>query len=165
MNPLGEDSSIMRTTTIPSVLDIISRNYNNRNPKFWCYEVGREYLPVEGQQLPNEDSVLTIALYGGNADFYTLKGMVDTLFGVIGLCDADVSPCSDNPTFHPGRTAIYTKDGEELGILVKFIRQSAKNYSIGTKVYLAKLHMKALYQLSSADKTYHPLPKFPANDS
>ncbi len=162
LNPLGEDSSIMRTTTIPSVLDIISRNYNNRNPKFWCYEVGREYLPVEGQQLPNEDSVLTIALYGGNADFYTLKGMVDTLFGVIGLCDADVSPCSDNPTFHPGRTAIYTKDGEELGILGEIHPAVCKNYSIGTKVYLAKLHMKALYQLSSADKTYHPLPKFPA---
>ena len=79
----------MRTTTIPSVMDIISRNYNNRNPKFWCYEIGREYLPVEGQTLPNEENVLTIALYGDKADFYTLKGMVDTLFDKIGLKDAD----------------------------------------------------------------------------
>jgi len=162
LNPLGEDSSIMRTTTIPSVLDIVSGNYNNRNPKFHCYEIGREYLPVEGEALPLEDKVLTIALYGNDTDFYTLKGMVDTLLASLGIADADIEPTSEITTFHPGRTAVYTKNGVEIGMLGEIHPTVCKNYSIGTKVYLAKLRTAVLFELSNSDKVYQAMPKFPA---
>ncbi len=161
-NPLGEDTSIMRTTTIPSTLDIVSRNYNNRNPYFWAYEIGREYIPVEGELLPQENPQLTIALYGNDADFYTLKGMVETLFNRLRVEDADVSPCSDCPTFHPGRCAVLSKDGKEIGILGEISPKVAQNYGIGTKVYLAKLDVNTMHALASAEKAYRPLPKYPA---
>ncbi len=161
-NPLGEDTSIMRTTTIPSTLDIVSKNYNNRNPYFWAYEIGTEYIPAEGESLPKENPQLTIALYGNDADFYTLKGMAETLFDRLRVEDVDVSPCSDQPTFHPGRCAIFSKDGKEIGILGEISPKVAQNYGIGTKVYLAKLDVNTMYELVSAEKLYQPLPKYPA---
>lgn len=161
-NPLGEDTSIMRTTTIPSTLEIAAKNYNNRNPYFWAYEIGNEYIPVEGQQLPDENPQLTVVLYGNGADYYTLKGMVETVLDRARVEEVDVLPCSDNPTFHPGRCATLVKDGTEIGILGEISPKVTQNYDIGTKVYLAKLDVNTLYAMVSEEKPYKPLPKFPA---
>lgn len=161
-NPLGEDTSVMRTTTIPSMLEILSRNYNNRNPYFWAYELGTEYLPKAENQLPDENPQLTIGLYGNEADFYTLKGMAEVLLERLGIEDTDVVPCCDNPTFHPGRCAALSKDGTAIGILGEISPKATENYSIGTKVYLAKLDITALFNLRKPEKSYTPLPKYPA---
>lgn len=161
-NPLGEDTSIMRTTTIPSMMEIVSRNYNNRNPYFWAYEIGMEYRPINNQELPNEKPMLTIGLYGNDADFYTLKGMTDTLLNRIGVADFDISPCSDHPTFHPGRCAVLTKDEKQIGILGEISPRVCQNYDVGTKVYVAKLDVDALFELADCEKAYRPLPKYPA---
>lgn len=161
-NPLGEDTSIMRTTTIPSTLEIAAKNYNNRNPYFWAYEIGNEYIPVEGQQLPNENPQLTVVLYGKGADYYTLKGMIEVVLDRARVEDVDVVPCTDNPTFHPGRCAALVKDGTEIGILGEISPKVAQNYDIGTKVYLAKLDVNTLYAMVAEEKPYKPLPKFPA---
>lgn len=161
-NPLGEDTSIMRTTTIPSMMEIVSRNYNNRNPYLWAYEIGMEYRPAEGQELPDENPMLTIGLYGNGADFYTLKGMTEMLFDRIGVEDLDIAPCSDNPTFHPGRCAVLSKDGKPVGILGEISPRVCQNYDVGTKVYVAKLSVDVLYELANSEKSYCPLPKYPA---
>lgn len=161
-NPLGEDTSVMRTTMIPSVMEIVSKNYNNRNPHLWAYEIGTEYIPHDDQDLPDENAVLTIALYGKNADFYTLKGMVEVLLDRLGTAELDVAPCRDNATFHPGRCAVLSHDGKEIGILGEISPKVCQNYSVGAKVYLAKLDVASLFALSNAEKTYKALPKYPA---
>ena len=88
-NPLGEDTSIMRTTGLPSMLDTLARNYNNRNPEAWLYEISSEYLPREGEDLPEEKAVLMVGCYGGEADFFTLKGTVESLLSRLNLPRAD----------------------------------------------------------------------------
>lgn len=161
-NPLGEDTSIMRTTTIPSMMDIVAKNYNNRNPHFWAYEIGIEYHPVDGQELPDEKPMLTVGLYGNDADFYTLKGMVETLFDRIGLREPEIETCSEIPTFHPGRCAVYSMDGKEIGMLGEISPRVCQNYGVGARVYVAKLDMDLLFALADGERVYRPLPKYPA---
>ena len=117
LNPLGEDTSIMRTNAIPSMMLILAKNYNNRNGAVSLYEIGNEYIPVPGEQLPDEVPNLILGMYGEDRDFFTLKGVVENLFDTLGIEDYDVEACHDNPTFHPGRCAVISKDGEELGII------------------------------------------------
>lgn len=162
-NPLGEDTSIMRTTTIPSMMEIASKNYNNRNPYLWAYEIGNEYIPVEGQALPDEKAQLTILLYGNQADFYTLKGMVDALLDRLCVSELDIAPDCNIPTFHPGRCAVLSKDDTRIGIFGEINPKVCANYGINSeKVYLAKLDVDSLFALSNSEKTYKALPKYPA---
>ena len=162
-NPLGEDTSIMRTNAIPSMMDILSKNYNNRNGAVSLYEIGNEYLPVVDDPLPDEVPNLVMGMYGENKDFFTLKGAVENLLDMISICDYDVTACKDDPTFHPGRCAVLSKDGEEFGIIGEIHPIVCGNYDIGTRVYVGKLNMRKLFALSNNDKTYVPLPKFPAS--
>lgn len=163
LNPLGEDTSIMRTNAIPSMMQILAKNYNNRNGAVSLYEIGNEYIPVAGEQLPDEVPNLILGMYGEDRDFFTLKGVVENLFDTLGIEDYDVTACHDNPTFHPGRCAVISKDGEELGILGEIHPLVCANYGINTRVYVGKLKMRKLYALQVTDKKYHPLPKFPAS--
>ena len=149
LNPLGEDTSIMRTNAIPSMMLILAKNYNNRNGAVSLYEIGNEYIPVPGEQLPDEVPNLILGMYGEDRDFFTLKGVVENLF--------------DNPTFHPGRCAVISKDGEEIGIIGEIHPLVCANYGINTRVYVGRLRMRKLYALQGAEKKYHPLPKFPAS--
>lgn len=163
-NPLGEDTSVMRTTTLPSMLEVLSRNYNNRNPKAWMYELGKVYLPKGEEELPDENNKLTIGLYGGNADFYTLKGMVETLLDRLNVTGWDIAVSPDVIPFHSGRCATISKDGVELGVLGEVHPVTLETYGIGTKAYLACFDFAALYEGQSEEKSYHPLPKFPASN-
>lgn len=163
-NPLGEDTSVMRTTTLPSILEVLSRNYNNRNPKAWMYEIGKVYLPKGEEELPDENNKLTIGLYGGNADFYTLKGMVETLLDRLNVTGWDIAVSPDVIPFHSGRCATISKDGVELGVLGEVHPVTLETYGIGTKAYLACFDFAALYEGQSEEKSYHPLPKFPASN-
>ncbi len=161
-NPLGEDTSVMRTTAIPSMMEVLSRNYNNRNPSAWMYEVATEYHPKGEDQLPDEIPNVVIGLYGSDADYFTLKGMAELLLERLGIEDWDIEAVTDNPTFHPGRCARLTAGGEEIGLLGEIHPAVCENYGIGTKVYLAKLDADRLFALGSDDLSYHPLPRFPA---
>ena len=163
LNPLGEDTSIMRTNAIPSMMLILAKNYNNRNGAVSLYEIGNEYIPVPGEQLPDEVPNLILGMYGEDRDFFTLKGVVENLFDTLGIEDYDVEACHDNPTFHPGRCAVISKDGEELGIIGEIHPLVCANYGINTRVYVGRLRMRKLYALQGAEKKYHPLPKFPAS--
>ena len=113
--------------------------------------------------LPDELPNLVLGMYGEGKDFFTLKGVVENLLETLSIEDYDVTACKDNPTFHPGRCAVLSKDGEEFGILGEIHPLVCNNYEIGTRVYVAKLNLRDLFALSNNDKTYVPLPKFPAS--
>ncbi len=162
INPLGEDTSVMRTTILPSLMEVLSRNYNNRLPQAYLFEMGVEYIPTTPDQLPDENKVLGIGLYGPKADFYTVKGMVETLFRSLNLAEADFIPCKEDPSFHPGRCARIAAGGKEIGTVGEIHPKVLENYGIGAKCYIARLSVKELYAALLPERSYRPLPKFPA---
>lgn len=161
-NPLGEDTGVMRTSMIPSMLDTLSRNYNNRNLTAYLFENGKVYIPNGENELPNENRTLSIGIYGDGADFFTLKGKVEAIFACAGIKDYDVEAVTDNPTYHPGRTAKFTVNGETLAVLGEIHPDVAENYSIGTKVYAAEISMDGIYKYQHTKRVYKPSPRFPA---
>ncbi|MBQ7046192.1 MAG: phenylalanine--tRNA ligase subunit beta, partial [Oscillospiraceae bacterium] len=167
-NPLGEDTSVMRTTTIPSMLEILSRNYNNRNEAATLFEIGKEYLPTTPDKLPLEPDRLTVGMYGADADFYELKGIVDELLASLFINDCEYVRASASDafgevnTFHPGRSAVVTKDGKAIAILGEVHPEVAENYGIGVKTYIAKLNIPEMFEAAETEISYKPLPKFPA---
>ena len=163
MNPLGEDTSVMRTTTLPSMLEVLSRNFNNRNASFFGYEIANEYIPNGENEQPNENLQVTIGMYGEQADFYKLKGIVETMLTRLNVFGWDIHPVTDNPTFHSGRCAEITMGDVTIGILGEAHPIVIDNYSISTKVYLAKFDVKALFANSQTVVQYKSLPKYPAS--
>lgn len=161
-NPLGEDTGVMRTSMLPSMLDTLSRNYNNRNLTAYLFENGKVYIPNGENELPNENRTLSIGIYGDGADFFTLKGKVEAIFACAGIKDYDVEAVTDNPTYHPGRTAKFTVNGETLAVLGEIHPDVAENYSIGTKVYAAEISMDGIYKYQHTKRVYKPSPRFPA---
>ena len=162
-NPLGEDTSIMRTTALPSMLQTLSLNYNNRNPKAALYEAAVEYLPTEPGQLPYERASFVLGAYGKDFDFYTLKGAVETLLNCLGVTGCEYLPCTDNAAFHPGRCALLVRDGKNLGLLGEIHPAVCENFEMDTRVYAAHLDADLLFKAHSDEKHYTPLPKFPAS--
>lgn len=168
INPLGEDTSVMRTTTIPSMLEVLAFNYNNRNEKACLFEIGKEYLPVDGQELPDEPQRLTVGMYGGNTDFYDLKGIVETALSEMGITGveyvrtADCNAFDEASAMHPGRSAVIIKDGSPIGIIGEIHPNVQETYGIGVKTYIAKLNIPEMMNNAATEITYKPLPKFPA---
>ena len=161
-NPLGEDTGVMRTSMIPSMMDTLSRNYNNRNLSAFLFENGKVYIPNGEDELPDENRTLSIGMYGDGIDFFTLKGKVEALFAAAGVVGYDVEPVTDNPTFHPGRTARFTVGNEEVALLGEIHPDVAENYSIGTKVYVASISVDKLFKYQHTKRVYKPSPRFPA---
>lgn len=161
-NPLGEDTSIMRTTMIPSMLETLSKNYNNRNAAAKLFEIGNIYLPQEDGKLPLEEPTLAIGMYGEDADFFTLKGMVEQLLAACGVEKAEYTARRENPTFHPGRCAEITVCDESLGVMGEIHPSVLENYSIGTRAYVAVLDVPVMMAHANMEKQYAPLPKYPA---
>lgn len=167
-NPLGEDTSVMRTTTLPSMLETLSLNYKNRNAAVALYEIGKEYLPTAPDKLPEEPDRLTIGMYGDDADFFTLKGMVETILETAGLHDCTYKACGTDAPFgeicalHPGRSAVIYAGETPIGYLGEVHPTVQKNYDIGTRTYVAKLLIDEMQPLTQTEITYQPLPKFPA---
>jgi len=163
LNPLGEDTSIMRTNAIPSMMEVLARNYNNRNAAVSLYEIGSEYIPVEGEALPNEIPNVIMGLYGDDCDFFTLKGIVENLLEKLNIEDYDVEAVKDNPTFHPGRCAKVSLNGEVLGIFGQVHPTVCGNYGMKKAVFVGKFDMNQLFKMQGAEKSYKALPKFPAS--
>ena len=161
-NPLGEDTSIMRTIALPSMMEILSRNNAYHNKSVKLYEVAKIYLPVEGQVLPEEPKMLLLGTYGANETFFTLKGEVEALFAGLRLKKASYCAVKDNPSYHPGRCAKITVDGMDVGVMGQVHPLVAKNYGIDVDVYCAELNFTKLLCCQLPDATYTPLPKYPS---
>lgn len=161
-NPLGEDTSVMRTTAIPSMLQVLARNYNNRNASAGLYEIGPVYKSNGTEELPDEPENIVIGLYGDNYNYFSLKGIVETILKNVGVKSFDIERVTDCPFMHPGRTAKITVDGKELAFLGEVHPEVRNNYSIGTRCYVAQISMAVLFENREVEKVYTALPKFPA---
>nr|PZN09216.1 MAG: phenylalanine--tRNA ligase subunit beta [Caldicoprobacter oshimai] len=164
LNPLGEDQSIMRTTLIPSLLEVLSRNRNRGIERCQIFEIGPAFLPksLPLEDLPEEKPLLTIAEYGPDIDYYDLKGKVEVLLNELGLlAEAEFVP-HVHPTFHPGRTALVKLGGKETGILGEIHPKVAENYQLEERVLVAELELDALLDCAKEERRFRPLPKYPA---
>ena len=161
-NPLGEDTSIMRTIALPSMLEILSRNNAYHNKSVKLYELAKIYLPVEGQPLPEEPRMLLLGTYGANETFFTLKGELEAIFKGLRVKKASYCAVKDNPSYHPGRCAKVSIDGVDVGIMGQVHPLVAKNYGIDVDVYCAEINFTAIMGLLLPDATYTPLPKYPS---
>ena len=161
-NPLGEDTSIMRTIALPSMMEILSRNNAYHNKSVKLYELAKIYLPVEGQALPEEPRMLLLGTYGANETFFTLKGELEAIFKGLRVKKASYCAVKDNPSYHPGRCAKVTIDGVDVGVIGQVHPLVAKNYGIDVDVYCAEINFTAILGLLLPNATYTPLPKYPS---
>ena len=162
INPLGEDTSIMRTVILPSMLDILARNYAYKNKGVKLYELGRIYLPVEGHDLPDEPKRLIFGTYGEHEDFFSMKGEIDALLASLNIPAATYVRNTENPSYHPGRCAELRIDGKKVGVIGQIHPLVAETYGIGAEVYAAELDFTLLQSMAGGERVFHPLPKFPA---
>ncbi len=165
-NPLGEDTSVMRTTILPSMLKVLADNASVKNKAVSLFEMGKVYLPTEGAELPAEPGHLAIGFYAGDdkkgEGFYNMKGILEAILYIAGIEDADFAPCTDEPTFHPGRCAVMSKGESKLAVFGQIHPAVADNYNFNVPVYVCELDMEALYAARRLMMDYKPLPKYPA---
>jgi phenylalanyl-tRNA synthetase beta chain len=161
-NPLGEDYSVMRTTTLPSMMESLGRNYSRNNSYVRLFEMGKVYIKNEDDaKLPTEKNVLTIGMYG-DCDYLDLKGAVENIVDGLGIKNAKYERESENVSYHPGKTAKLVIGRNVVGTLGEVHLAVCDNYGIDVPCFTAELNLDALYESSKMDKKYKPLPKFPA---
>lgn len=160
-NPLGEDTSIMRTTMAGSMLETLSRNYNYRNKSAKLFELGKIYIPNAPGQLPDEPQKLMLGMYGG-VDFYDIKGICEEIFTRLHIEDVEFVPVNDDPVYHPGRTARIVAGNKEIGVIGEAHPAVLRAFEIGTKAYIGELDFDALFTAANHNVKFVPLTKFPA---
>ncbi|WP_291628222.1 phenylalanine--tRNA ligase subunit beta [Clostridium sp.] len=161
-NPLGEDYSVMRTTTIHSMMESLGRNYSRNNAYARLFEIGKVYIPNEDETvIPTENNILTIGMYG-NCDYLDLKGVVENALEKLGLSKVKFTRESDNPSYHPGKTAALMIGNKKVGVLGEVHPDVSENYGVDENCYLAELNLDLLFEYAKTDKKYKALPKFPA---
>lgn len=163
-NPLGEDFSVMRTTSLNGILTSLATNYNRRNKDVRLYELGNIYLPrqIPVTELPDERMQFTLGMYG-EGDFYVMKGVVEEFFTSVGMTGhIQYDPKAGRPFLHPGRQALIRYENTEVGFLGELHPQVADHYEIGTKVYIAVLDMSEIVKFSTFERKYTGIAKYPA---
>ncbi|OOM81045.1 phenylalanine--tRNA ligase beta subunit [Clostridium puniceum] len=161
-NPLGEDYSVMRTTTLPSIMESLGRNYSRNNSYVRLFEMGKVYVKNEEEtKLPTEKNILTIGMYG-DCDYLDLKGAVENIVDGLGIKNAKYERESENVSYHPGKTAKLVIGKNVVGTLGEVHLAVCDNYGLDVPCFVAELNLDFLYESSNMDKKYKPLPKFPA---
>ena len=164
MNPLGEDYSIMRTTSLNGMLTSLATNYNRRNKNVRLYELGNIYLPksLPLTELPEERMQFTLGMYG-DGDFFSIKGVVEEFFEKAGLHGKETyDPGAGKPYLHPGRQANIIYDGAVVGYLGEVHPDVADTYGIGEKAYMAVIDMPEIVARATFDRKYTGIARFPA---
>ncbi len=159
-NPLGEDTSVMRTSMLPSLMTVCSTNLRARNLEARFFEVGRIFQPT-GEKLPAESDVLGLCAYGSEEDFFTVKGVVEELMDAL-VIDARFVPVKDNKTYHPGRCADIYVGEEKVGTIGELHPAVTDAYDISCRVYCAEVNIPKLFDAKGEERKYKPLPKYPA---
>ena len=152
----------MRTTAIASMMEVVARNENFKADNVRLFELGKIYLPKEGEDLPEERRVVTIGMYG-NCDYFDLKGVVEVMLDDLGIAKRSFEPEKENPTFHPGRCAKLVAGGKTIGTIGQIHPAVAENYGVSNDVYVAEIDFEDMLMLAKTEKTYKKLPKFPAS--
>lgn len=164
INPLGDETSVMRTMILPNALSVAYTNYSRSIPAIAVFELGNTfYNNGHGEGvLPEEKDALCLVAYGPEENFFVMKGRIVEMLYKIGIKDPEFVTESENPTFHPGRCAKLLVGGKEVGILGQVHPDVTENYGIDTEVYAAEIEFNLLYDLANTEKKYKTLPKFPA---
>ena len=162
LNPLGEDTSVMRTTALPSMLGVLSTNLSRRNMEAKLYEMATVYKKQPGKVLADERTVLTLGAYGGNVDFFALKGAVEALLCAARTPDVRFTADTETAAFHPGRCAAVWSGDTRLGTLGQIHPDVCAAYGLDGATYCAEIDVVLLHDLEGAEPVYTPLPRFPA---
>lgn len=160
INPLGEETSVMRTTLIPNMLDVISTNLSHKVEEVYAFECGNTFIPQEG--LPVETKKLSIGMYGKEVDFFSIKGAVETILTNVGFDGYEVEPETKNLTFHPGRCAKLVYNNICIGTFGELHPDVLENYDLNQRVYVAEIDIDLVFENLNNSKVYNPLPKYPA---
>ena len=169
LNPLGTEFSVMRTTSLPSMLESLMHNLNHRNETASLYELYKVYLPklnddgtVNPEQLPDEPHVLTLGSYG-RLSFFEFKGVIEKILEGCRIADISFEPVTDNPSYHPGRCARILSGETEIGVFGTIHPLVAKKYGTGAEILAAELNVELMFANVAPENVYHPLPKYPAS--
>lgn len=163
-NPLGEDFSVMRTTSLNGMLTSLATNYNRRNKDVRLFEMGNIYLPksLPVTDLPDERMQFTLGFYG-DGDFFTMKGVVEEFLGQVGINkNITYDPKAGKTFLHPGRQAKVIYDDKVIGYLGEVHPLVCENYAMKTRAYVAVIDMPYIYEMANFDKKYEGIAKFPA---
>lgn len=160
MNPLGEETSVMRTTLIPNMLDVISTNISHKVEEVSAFECGNTFIPQEG--LPIETKKYCVGMYGKEVDFFVLKGVVESILNNVGLKGYEIEPETTNLTFHPGRCAKIVYNNIYIGTFGELHPDVIENYNLGQRVYVAEINIDTVFENLNLTKSYNPLPKYPS---
>lgn len=161
-NPLGEDTSIMRTTTLASMMKSLSYNYNRKNEAVSLFEISKVYLPTEPGKLPDEPEKLSLGMYGKDVDFFSIKGALEAAFDALNLEGITWKQMSDCPSLHPGRAAALFAGDVKIGIVGEVHPKVLANFDIDVPCYLAEIDVSGLFNCVNDNIKYTALPKFPA---
>ena len=160
INPLGEDFSVMRTTQIPNMLDVIYKNINRVQKDLKLFELGKAFVKCE-DKLPREDDTLTMALYG-SYDFYDMKDFFIKSMANVGLSGFSFVANETNPVLHQGRSAdIYLKD-EKIGMIGEISYEIRDEYSIKKGCQILEINLSQILDQRQVERKYKALPKYPA---
>ncbi len=160
INPLGEDTSIMRTTLIPNMLDVLYTNASRNIDQAATFECGHVFTPDDMAGV--EETRICIGMYGDDVDFFVLKGIVEKIFERVGLGGHKYLADEENTSFHPGRCADILCDNKYLGTIGEVHPQVLSNYGIGKRVYIAEIDLDTVYSLANDTIIFKSLPKYPA---
>lgn len=164
INPLGEENSVMRTILTPNMMEVLGRNYSRNIAAVKAFEIGNTFFKslIDEEELPDERDSMAIGCYGEGENFFTLKGMLEELFTILGIYGTSYVPESDYGVYHPGRCARIMYQDTELGILGEVHPDVAEKYGIGTKCYCCELAFDQVMKHADTMRYYKPLPKYPA---
>lgn len=165
-NPLSDEYKLMRPTTIPSMMQILALNNNRKNQNVKLFDISRNYRNVNGEvekgEVPLQENILTIGMYGDDVDFYTLKGLIENVLEVSNVNSYDIQKETQNESYHPGRCANIKVGIDVIATIGEVHPEVLMNYDINKKCYLAEVNITKIVKYSKQNKKYHEVPKFPA---
>ena len=165
-NPLSDEYKLMRPTTIPSMMQILALNNNRKNQNVKLFDISRNYRNVNGEvekgEVPLQENILTIGMYGDDVDFYTLKGLIENVLEVSNVNSYDIQKETQNESYHPGRCANIKVGIDVIATIGEVYPEVLMNYDINKKCYLAEVNITKIVKYSKQNKKYHEVPKFPA---
>ncbi len=164
LNPLGEDTGLLRNDVLPSMLSVLSSNHSVRNENVHLFEISTEFIPKDSPtELPIERPVLAIGMYGKDAEVLTLKGYIEEIMGEFRVKSYKTEVLTDEPYYHPGRTAQFTADGKTIAIFGELHPDTATAFDMeGMRICYAKVYLSELVKATDNAVKYKTLPKFPA---
>lgn len=166
MNPLSDEYKLMRPTTVPSMMQTLAINANKKNQNVKLFDISRNYRNIHGEvekgEVPLQENILTIGMYGDDVDFYTLKGLIENVLETVNVNRYEVVKETQNESYHPGRCANLKVGTDIIATIGEVHPEVLENYDIEKRAYLAEINITKIVKYARANKKYAEVPKFPA---